>query len=229
LGLEIDKTGLDLDSATTDAEVEFLALRAETANQGTIVEIGSWKGKSTIYLAKGAVCGGKGLKVYAIDPHIHGTEQIFRNNVKKAGFDNIVVPVVMNSEEAIKQWHQPISLLFIDGAHDYENVKKDFTLWEPHVMAGGTIAFHDKFAEGPCKVIRSYILKGSAFGNIGVVGGVLFATKGMRGTMRNELTRIWLLLLSYIATVLAVSTKSRRLSKIQRIFGKVGAWLAKKV
>lgn len=226
--LEIDETRVDLGKATSDREVKILSLLAKEASQGTIVEIGSWKGRSTAYLATGTKCGGKGLKVYAIDPHTEGTEEIFRENIKKLGFDDIVIPLVMKSEETIKQWHQPISLLFIDGAHDYENVRKDFVLWEPYVITGGVIAFHDKFAEGPCRVIKRYILKSSSFSKVGVVEGILFATKNEEINFAEKLTKLKLLLLSYIAISLAFLTRHKRLRKIQRVLGKMGMWLSEK-
>lgn len=226
---EIDETGLDLDRPTTDGEAKLLALLAKTASHGAIVEIGSYKGKSTVYLAKGAEFSNEGLKVYAIDPHLLGTERIFKENIKKLKLDDIVVPLIMKSEEAVKQWREPISLLFIDGAHDYENAKKDFALWEPWVIAGGTIAFHDKFAEGPAKVIRNHIIKSSLFGKIGSVERILFATKGSDSTFSDKLTKLkWFLLyytvlvISYVAVVAEILTRPKQLHWLRRALAKVG-------
>ncbi len=226
LQIDIDEQGL-LGRATSDREVKCLYSLAKDSRQGAIVEIGSWKGRSTVYLAKGAEANGQGNKVYAIDPHLHNTETIFKDNMKRARVNHIVVPIIMRSEDAVKQWSYPISLLFIDGAHDFESTRRDFMLWEPYVIGGGQIAFHDKFAEGPCKVIRSSILKSNAFSSVGVTEGVLFAEK-VRGRPY-ELAKMWLLVLSYIATMLAVLTRSRRFHKTQRIFGKVGMWLSERI
>ena len=126
----------------SDSQAEYLCMLAKNCG-GTIVEIGSWKGKSTVYLALGSKAGGGG-RVYSIDPHrdapdytgafgSEDTKPIFRQNIKRAGVDDIVIPLVMKSEEAAKGWTEPISLLWIDGAHVYENVKKDFLSWEPHL------------------------------------------------------------------------------------------------
>lgn len=104
-----------------------------------IVEIGSWKGKSTVWLAKGSK-DGKGIKIYAIDPHKGSSEhrkwygkvwtfEEFKENIKKARVDDVVVPIVKTSEETVRNWDKLVELLFIDGAHEYELVKQDFLLW----------------------------------------------------------------------------------------------------
>ena len=91
------------------------------SQEGVIVEIGSWKGISTIWLAKGALAG-SGVEVYAIDPHkgtswhiveqqLEDTYPIFRHNIKRAGVENVVIPLLMKSEEAIRGWSKSIGLL----------------------------------------------------------------------------------------------------------------------
>ena len=105
-------------------------------SEGVIVEIGSWKGKSTIWLAQGSK-DGSGSKIYAIDHFIGSSEHQspgksvwtfdeFKNNIKTASLEDFVEPIVANSESAVKNWHLPIKFIFIDGAHEYEEVKKDF-------------------------------------------------------------------------------------------------------
>ena len=91
---------------------------------GVIVEIGSWKGKSTVALARGAAKVHR-EKIYAIDPHkilpeegyLEDTEADFRNNLSKAGVENQVVPLVTTSEDAARGWDKPIRMLWIDGDH----------------------------------------------------------------------------------------------------------------
>lgn len=165
-----------------DSEAEYLYVLAKKCG-GTIVEIGSWKGKSTVCLALGSRAG-VGGKVFAIDPHEgigdtnvivlnpESTEQAFRDNIKQAGVDDIVMPFVMNSDEAVKGWIEPISLLWIDGAHDYESVKKDFLLWEPYLKEGGIIVIHDAIHlvyPGIRKVIHDHIFYSKKFIEIGLL------------------------------------------------------------
>jgi hypothetical protein len=140
----------------------------------------------------------------------------------------MVIPLVMKSEEAIKQWGQTISLLFIDGDHVYEGVKKDFILWEPWVIKGGMIAFHDKYLAGlsyhggPAKVIRNHVLKSSTFGRILVVGEILLAIKGVENTFLDKLTKFKHLLLSYTAILVNITTQPKGLRWLRRLLGKLG-------
>ncbi len=118
-----------------------------------IVEIGSWKGRSTVCLGLGSRDGGK-AKVYAIDPHTGSSEhkkmfgtvdtfQEFLSNIKVAEVESAIVPIRDYSENVAKEFNKPIGLLFIDGAHEYKYASQDFELWFPNVTDGGLIAFHD--------------------------------------------------------------------------------------
>jgi len=186
--------------------------------EGVIVEIGSFKGKSTIWLTSGTKAARR-EKVYSIDLHKHdyskwkgmapdgtcggvfiykehkNTEKIFRKNLKKAGVDDWVVPIVLKSEKAVKKWNRPIRLLWIDGSHEYRNVKKDFLLWEPYVIDGGTIAMHDTFpgfpissiskedivrqpqCVGPTKVLERYVKNSQRFKIFNYIGLTTFIKK----------------------------------------------------
>lgn len=229
----IDEKKVYLGHQVSDREARCLHLLAKRARQGAIVEIGSNRGRSTAYLAKGAEAGGYNNKIYAIDPHFDGTEPTFRKNMKELQLDKTVVPVIMKSEEAVKQWRQPVSLLFIDGAHDYENVEKDFVLWEPYVVPEGLVCFHDKFDEGPAKVIRKYVLLSNSFSQVGVVQGLLYTVKGGETTLKDQLNKFILLIWTYLASVSYLLTRFRYLRWIRHLiikagFGKMGAWLAHK-
>ena len=123
---------------------------------GRIVEIGSFKGQSTGWLAYALKLLGQNNKVVAIDPH-KNTEDIelvpqykeessyeaFLDNMKRLGVMSWIKPVKATSVEAVKTWEQPIKLLFVDGSHKYEDVLQDLHLWEPWVSIGGTIILHD--------------------------------------------------------------------------------------
>ncbi len=160
-------------------------LAKASSKKGVIVEIGSWQGKSAIWLAK------SGNKVYAIDPHIGAPEQIeqygcniqtfekFKSNINKAGISEMIVSIVKTSEEAFESWlGEPISFLFIDGSHQYEDVKKDFVLWSPLVVNGGIIAFHDTPAPGPSRVLEEFIYNSLNFKVIKVVDSLTIIYKG---------------------------------------------------
>jgi MMP 1-O-methyltransferase len=133
---------------------------AEMPGYGVIVEIGSFKGKSTCWLAYGCKRRGGG-QVVAVDhfrgssehqkggideiPEIVaglGTRAAFDLNVARFGFSDYIAVREGDSAD-VSGWSAPIRLLFIDGDHSYVATKRDFEAWRPFVMSGGLICFHD--------------------------------------------------------------------------------------
>lgn len=124
--------------------------------QGDIVEIGSAWGKSTIILAQ-ASREFRGDTVFAVDPHTGGKSYLasikketidtypeFLENIRKCGVEGLVKPIVRKSEEASGEWSgRPIRLLFIDGWHSYECVKKDILNWSRFLIHKGIIILDD--------------------------------------------------------------------------------------
>jgi predicted O-methyltransferase YrrM len=177
------------------------ALARVGSEKGVIVEIGSWKGKSTIYLAEGSRAGG-GASVYAVDPHVGGpdqeklgirdvnTEAEFRENIRRAGVDGLVIPVVQASMDAVRGWSKPIGLLWIDGDHRYESVRDDFVFWEPHVVEGGILAFHDTYSwEGVRKLVDEIVLRREGLQVLGQLDGILAVRKVPRLGVRDRFKR----------------------------------------
>lgn len=175
-----------------EGEVLYHLARKSEAN-GVIAEIGSWKGKSTIWIGKGAEI--KGVKVYAIDPHIGSLEhQVegkkiwtfddFKKNIEKAGLAQQIHPIVKTSKEALKEIKTPIHFLFIDGAHAYEEVKEDLTLWFPKVKTGGVIAFHDSFVGWPgvTKLVNEEVFTSPYFSKVRYLNSITYGIKTDRAT-----------------------------------------------
>jgi predicted O-methyltransferase YrrM len=115
------------------------------SGRGAIVEIGSWRGKSTVCLGLGSQAGSK-VKVYAVDRHTDGTFPDWQENVRAAGVEELVTPIKGLSQEVAADFDEPIELLFIDGAHTYDLVRQDFDRWVPKVVEGGVVAMHDTTA-----------------------------------------------------------------------------------
>ena len=138
------------------------------SNMGPCLEIGSYCGKSTIYL--GSACKKQNTILYSVDHHRGSEEQQpgeeyfdpdlfdapyqqvntfneFRNTLEQALLEETVVPVVCRSEVAARQWSTPLSLVFIDGGHTQEAVTTDYHCWAPHVLPGGYLLIHDIFAD----------------------------------------------------------------------------------
>ncbi len=161
------------------ATLFYLAYTA-AKNPGKIVEIGSFKGKSTCWMAKALQFADSNEKIAAIDPHIntHNIKNVpaykeessfdaFLKNLKDYGVTQYVEPIKQKSEDAAKNWNQPIKLLFIDGSHIYDDVMLDLRLWEPYLNVGGIIVMHDTKPFGPRVEVRwamnDYIVKSKRF------------------------------------------------------------------
>jgi predicted O-methyltransferase YrrM len=128
-------------------------------DEANIVEVGSFRGRSTCFLASG--CRGTKKKVFAVDTFdgeekdfgYRGYLEDFSRSVTRAGLSEYVQPLRGVSWEVAAAWDRPIHLLFVDGSHEYEDVLRDFRGFAPHVAPGGTIAFHDveKVWPGPLR------------------------------------------------------------------------------
>lgn len=170
-------------------EIRFLGILAAcTPASGVIVEIGSFKGKSTVMLA--TMAGNYGLgPVVAIDPH-QGLSYLgpdvphqsptfdeFLSSVKSAGLEPHVEVRRAFSRDVAKNWTRPIRLLWIDGDHSYKGCKEDFDLFSPHLAEGAVVAFHDALNafEGPIRVFVEEVLRSDRFGPSGFVHSIAWS------------------------------------------------------
>jgi len=148
------------------ARLHELALAA--APLGPCLEVGSYCGKSTVYL--GAACRDRGQLLYAVDHH-RGSEEHqrgegyhdldlydgvsgrmdsfpeFRRTLAAAGLEDTVVPIVAGSALAARYWCTPLALVFIDGGHSREAALTDYRCWAPRLVPGGVLAIHDLFPD----------------------------------------------------------------------------------
>jgi predicted O-methyltransferase YrrM len=169
----------DIPGWLTDEEGEALyELARGCRGKGVIVEIGSWKGKSTVCLGLGSQAG-RSVPVYAIDPHADYRFGDFKTNVERAGITELVHPIPSLSQAAADSFERPIELLFVDGSHEYALVLEDFEKWVPKVIDGGWVAFHDTtWTKGPRKVVGAAIYRSRRFKDVRfVVGSTTVARK----------------------------------------------------
>ena len=137
-----------------------------SSKKGPILEIGSYCGKSTIYIATAAKkysgC------VYSVDHHTGSEEnQVgweyhdielfdeetgrinsfpeFMRNLRKANLLDTVVPIVSDSSLVSRYWKIPLSMVFIDGGHTMEAAFNDFNNWKDKIIKGGILGIHDVF------------------------------------------------------------------------------------
>jgi predicted O-methyltransferase YrrM len=181
----------------SDAQGRFLCdAAAATTGRGAIVEIGSWKGRSTAWLATGAKRAGG--RVYAIDPHQGSREDPcantlaeFLDNMRKAGVSDAVEPMIMTSAEAAAVLKGPVELLFIDGDHSDSGAERDAALWLSRVPDRGMVLLHDVATAGytgPRRVFRHQICWSAQFDSITRIGSMGVAR---RTTQRSFSAALW--------------------------------------
>jgi len=144
------------------------AMDAAAAVAGPFVEIGSYCGRSTVWL--GAAARTTGRTLFAVDHHFGSEENQpgwewhepdlvdprtgrmdtlprLRATLVDAGLTDVVVTVVGDSPMVARAWSTPIAFLFIDGGHGVEPARRDYEMWTPLVAPGGTLAIHDVFPD----------------------------------------------------------------------------------
>lgn len=201
--MNIDRTLIDSVKGFLDHE-EGLVLYdcAKKAGKiGPCLEIGSYCGKSALYL--GAGCKIAGSILFSVDHHQGSEEQqpgeeyfdpetydivagamntlpIFRSTLSRAGLESTVVPIVCGSKVAARMWATPLSLVFIDGGHSETAAQADYEAWSGHLMPGGFLLIHDIFknpeagGQAPYQIYRKALSSGR-FSEIPMTGtlGVL--------------------------------------------------------
>lgn len=177
-------------------EGEALYLQCLGAGRvGPTLEVGSYCGKSTVYL--GQACRETGRTLFAVDHH-RGSEEhqygeqyhdpevfdasiglvdtfrLFRQTMRLADLESVVVPLVASTAVASKDWATPLGMVFIDGGHSFEAAQTDYDAWTPHIARGGILAIHDIFpdpadgGQAPYTIWKQALVSG-LFEDLGVV------------------------------------------------------------
>lgn len=149
-----------------DEGARLFQLASIAAMRGPILEIGSYCGKSTVYL--GRAVQAKNGTLYALDHH-RGSEEhqvgegyhdpdlfdksrnrfdsfpAFRDTIERAELDDTVVALVAPSVVVARHWQTPLAMVFIDGGHSMDAAQADLDGWACKIMPGGILAIHDVF------------------------------------------------------------------------------------
>ena len=149
-------------------EAAVAAARAPAAEGLPLLEVGTYCGKSAVYL--GAAAREAGTVLFTVDHH-RGSEEnqagwehhdqslvdprtgrmdtlpTFRRTMEGAGLEDVVVAVLGDSPTVARHWQAPIAFLFIDGGHGHEPAWADYRGWTPKLAKGGTLAIHDVFPD----------------------------------------------------------------------------------
>jgi hypothetical protein len=170
----------------TDAQAERLRSRAAAAGVGTIVEIGSFRGRSTIVLARAVA---QDATVVAIDPHAgsdRGPQEIgadsvrgdadheaFRANLAAARVAERVRHVRKRSADALADVEGPLAMLYVDGAHRLGPARDDIARWGERVVPGGTMLVHDAFSSvGVTGALLAECVAGGGWRYVGRTGSL---------------------------------------------------------
>ena len=172
----------------TEKEANLLYTIAKNTSEN-IIEIGAWKGLSTIFLAFGLIHGDQNNKLYSIDHHTGSEEHKkddcniftlpkFAENIRNFNVGHVIKTVIARSAKASEIINTKISLIFIDGSHEYEDVKKDFTLWWQKLEIGGIIMFHDTLTKkGVSKFIDEIIRQRDDIGTLKLLHEITYFHK----------------------------------------------------
>lgn len=151
-----------------DALHEAAMMAAEAVPMSPFVEVGSYCGRSTVWL--GGAARSTQRTLFAVDHHFGSEENqpgwewhdeslvdprtgrmdtlpFFRATIIDAGLASSVVTVVGDSPTIARNWTTPLAFLFIDGGHGVEPATLDYELWTPHVAVNGILAVHDVFPD----------------------------------------------------------------------------------
>lgn len=170
-------------------------------DDGTIVEIGSFRGRSTIVLARAAA---PSVSIVAIDPHAgndRGPQEIdgfaeeaaddhgvFVANLDAAGVTDRVRHLRMFSDAALREVDGSVDVLYIDGAHRYRPARADIRAWGDRVADGGTMLIHDSFSSiGVTAAILRELAFGSQFRYVGRSRSMTIYRQDLGGAWRPRL------------------------------------------
>jgi len=119
--------------------------------------------------------------------------------------------------------NSPVELLFIDGLHEYSDVKLDFKVWCSKLVDGGIILFHDLRGPwfGPRKVFRDYICKSNKFKEVGLCETIGFARKVQNNSFYDKVKGRWVLFLTYFFDVGQLIYKVKFLRPLLNICKKI--------
>jgi len=170
-----------------DEGLRLYELARDHAGLGPVLEIGSYCGKSSLYLGSGVRAGGgilvcldhhRGSEEHQPGEEYHDAALVdritgkmdtlgeLRRTIAQADLESSTMLVVTSSQTAARVWQTPLAMVFIDGGHSFEAAEADYAGWAPKVTSGGILAIHDLFpdpatgGQAPIEIYRRALASG---------------------------------------------------------------------
>jgi MMP 1-O-methyltransferase len=168
---EVKRIALEAKGFLAEEEgMKLFDLASEAAGIAPCLEIGSYCGKSSLFLAEGCRLSER-HPLFSVDHHLGSAEQqpgeqyfdpdlydaqeyvfttlqAFLKNIRLAGLSEWAIPIVSDSARLSNSWPDAkLGLVFIDGGHSEEDVSQDFHGWSPKIISGGYLCFHDIYPD----------------------------------------------------------------------------------
>ena len=190
----------------SDREARFLfTLGAAALGEGDILEIGSFKGRSTVVIASGIQWRTGHTMLLSVDPHTAPSStdpdlkgdatswDHFLESLRRTGLSGLVTPHRETSQDFATHFTGHLSVLWIDGDHTTEGARHDVRGFLPRLVPGGIVAMHDVLGtwEGSLRVFCEEILASDDFGAAGFCGSIGWAQylPGAGGAISHRLRR----------------------------------------
>ncbi len=180
--IEILAESIEGMTAPKDCYILYSLLRS-MAIDGDVLEIGSFKGRVTICLAKAVEESGSG-KLYAIDANIRNTKECLLSNIAKYDVAKTVIPLFKSSVAASHKWSRALKFIWIDTDLNYFSATCDFMLWEKYLLNGGIIVFSGADVAAVNRVIAEQLINSGRFSKIVCNGAIGYAVKDKQGVER---------------------------------------------
>jgi hypothetical protein len=153
------------------------SLVCELECRGDVLEIGAFKGRTAIVLAKGLSDGEKDGFVYTLETNLLKTKDELIRNIDRSGLKQRIRIVFNDSAGYNRLWSGPLKFIWIDTDGNYMSSLADFILWERFLEKGGIIAFSCVSNQGVQRMVKKHIIDSGRFSGITFSKEICFAFK----------------------------------------------------
>lgn len=170
---------------------QLYSLVKELDLTGDLLDVGAFKGRISISLARALKDTHKNDRVYAIDANLFESKNDLLKNIAYFKLKDQVIPLFGSSAYINIRWKAPLKFIWVDTDGNYLSGKCDFLLWEPFLLTGGVIAFGCAHSEGIKRIVKDCIVRSNRFGPVKIIGSIIFACKEKEEIGYPQRKRLW--------------------------------------